>query len=78
MEIQGAKEDGYLTGLSYPDTLREIAPIVDKLLYGLQDKWVTPGSLYKEKITVAFLLLSISVTLCAVKKISEMNLASCI
>ncbi|KAI2644797.1 Paraneoplastic antigen-like protein 5 [Labeo rohita] len=48
MEIQGAKEDGYLTGLSYLDTSRGIAPIIDKLPYGLQDKWVTTGSCYKE------------------------------
>ncbi|XP_039534522.1 uncharacterized protein LOC120483523 [Pimephales promelas] len=48
MEIQGAKEDGYLTGLSYLDTSRGIAPIVEKLPYGLQDKWVTSGSWYKE------------------------------
>jgi len=38
MEIQGAKEDGYLTGLSYLDTSRGIAPVVEKLPYGLQDK----------------------------------------
>ncbi|GAA6111701.1 uncharacterized protein LOC125145101 [Tachysurus ichikawai] len=49
MEIQGAKEDGYLTGLSYLDTSRGIAPLVDKLPYGLQDKWVTSGSCYKEQ-----------------------------
>ncbi len=48
MEIQGAKEDGYLTGLSYLDTSRGIAPVVDKLPYGLQDKWVNSGSWYKE------------------------------
>nr|XP_021331373.1 uncharacterized protein LOC110439581 [Danio rerio] len=48
MEIQGAKEDGYLTSLLYLDTSRGIAPIVDKLPYGLQDKWVTSGSWYKE------------------------------
>lgn len=48
MEIQGAKEDGYLTGLLYLDTSRGIGPIVDKLPYGLQDKWVTSGSWYKE------------------------------
>ena len=47
-EIQGAKEDGYLTGLSYLDTSRGIAPIVDKLPYGLQEKWVSAGSRYKE------------------------------
>ncbi|KAL1280077.1 hypothetical protein QQF64_014677 [Cirrhinus molitorella] len=49
MEIQGAKADGYLTGLSYLDTSSGIAPIVDKLPYGLQDKWVTSGSWYKEQ-----------------------------
>lgn len=49
MEIQGAKDDGYLTGLSYLHTSRGIAPIVDKLPYGLQDKWVTSGSWYKEE-----------------------------
>lgn len=48
MEIQGAKEDGYLTGLSYLDTSRGIGPIVDKLPYGLQEKWVSSGSWYKE------------------------------
>ncbi len=49
MEIQGAKEDGYPPGLSYLDTSCGIAPIVDKLPYGLQDKWVTSGSWYKEE-----------------------------
>lgn len=49
MEIQGAKEDGYLSGLSYLDTSRGIGPIVDKLPYGLQDKWVSSGSWYKEE-----------------------------
>lgn len=48
MEIQGAKEDGYLTGLSYLDTSRGLRPIVDKLPYGLQEKWVSSGSWYKE------------------------------
>ena len=47
-EIQGAKEDGYLAGLSYLDTSRGIGPIVDKLPYGLQEKWVSAGSRYKE------------------------------
>ncbi|KAM9793507.1 uncharacterized protein ACBT44_017962 [Syngnathus typhle] len=47
-EIQGAKEDGYLPGLSYLDTSRGIGPIVDKLPYPLQDRWMTQGSNYKE------------------------------
>ena len=47
-EIQGAKEDGYLTSLSYLDTSRGIGPIVDKLPYRLEEKWVSAGSRYKE------------------------------
>lgn len=49
MEIQGAKEDGYLTGLSHLDTSRGIGSIVDKFPYGLQEKWVSAGSRYKEE-----------------------------
>ncbi|XP_070402814.1 uncharacterized protein [Nothobranchius furzeri] len=48
-EIQGAKEDGFLTGLTYLDTSRGIGPIVDKLPYGLQEKWVSSGSGFKEE-----------------------------
>lgn len=48
-EIQGAKEDGYLSGLSYLDTSRGIGPIVDKLPFGLQEKWMSSGSWYKEQ-----------------------------
>lgn len=47
-EIQGSKEDGYLPGLLYLDTPREIRPIVDKLPYGIQEKWMSLGSQYKE------------------------------
>ncbi|XP_060758870.1 uncharacterized protein LOC132869609 isoform X1 [Neoarius graeffei] len=48
-EIHGAKEDGYLPGLLYLDTSRGIGPIVDKLPYGLQEKWMSHGSQYKEE-----------------------------
>ncbi|XP_063761823.1 uncharacterized protein LOC134879300 [Eleginops maclovinus] len=48
MEVQCAKEDGYLPGLSYLDTTRGIEPIVTKLPYGLQEKWISAGSKYKE------------------------------
>lgn len=47
-EILGFKEDGYLTGLSYLDTSRGILPIVGKLPYALQEKWISAGSRYKE------------------------------
>ncbi|XP_057699488.1 collagen alpha-1(XI) chain-like isoform X2 [Corythoichthys intestinalis] len=49
MELEGAKEEGYLTGLSYLDTARGIGPIIEKLPYGLQDKWLSVGSKFKEE-----------------------------
>lgn len=48
MEIQGAREEGYLAGLAYLDTARGIGPIVDKLPHGLQEKWLSVGSKFKE------------------------------
>ena len=48
-EILGAKEDGYLTGLSYLDTSRGISPITEKLPFGLQEKWMSAGSRFKEE-----------------------------
>lgn len=48
-ELESAKEDCYLIGLSYLDTSRGIGPIVDKLPYGLHEKWVSVGSCYKEE-----------------------------
>lgn len=48
MEIQGAREEGYLTGLAYLDTARGIGPIVEKLPHGLQEKWLSVGSKFKE------------------------------
>lgn len=49
MEVQCAKEDGYLPALSYLDTARGIEPIVAKLPYGLQEKWMSAGSRHKEE-----------------------------
>lgn len=46
-EILGAKEDGYLTGLAFLDTSRGILPIVAKLPFGLQERWLSTGSKYK-------------------------------
>lgn len=54
MELEIAKEEGYLPGLGYLDTARGIQPIVEKLPYRLQDKWITLGSQYKEDHCVAF------------------------
>ncbi len=54
MEIESAKADGYLLGLSYLDTARGINPIVQKLPFNLQEKWLSHGAVYKEWYGVAF------------------------
>ncbi len=53
-EIQSAKAEGYLSGLSYLDTSRGVNPIVEKLPYHLQEKWIYQGSEYKRKYNVTF------------------------
>lgn len=53
-EIQSAKAEGYLSGLSYLDTSRGVNPIVEKLPYHLQEKWIYQGSEYKRKYKVTF------------------------
>lgn len=50
-ELEAAKEDGYLQGLSYLDTARGISPIVEKLPFHLQERWMTFGSKYRRTIT---------------------------
>lgn len=54
LEMEYSKEEGYLPGLAYLDTARGINPIVEKLPYGLQEKWITLGSRYKETHHVPF------------------------
>lgn len=49
MEVQCAKEDGYLPALSYLDTARGIEPIIANLPYGLQGEWISAGSKYKKQ-----------------------------
>lgn len=51
MELQSAKEDGYLPGLSFLDTARDISPIVEKLQHALQEKWISKGSRFKDEHT---------------------------
>ncbi|KAI4874288.1 hypothetical protein NFI96_026210, partial [Prochilodus magdalenae] len=53
-ELEAAKTQGYLPGLSYLDTARGVNPIVEKLPFGLQEKWLAQGSLYKEQYHVSF------------------------
>ena len=53
-ELDIAKKDGYLPGLSYLDTARGVQPIVEKLPLYLQDKWLSQGCKYKREHHVAF------------------------
>ena len=54
MELEAAKVDGDLPGLTYLDTARGINPIVQKLPYNLQERWVSDGSRFKEEYNVPF------------------------
>ncbi|XP_041417427.1 uncharacterized protein LOC121393319 [Xenopus laevis] len=54
MELELAKADPRLSGLSYLDTAHGVNPVVLKLPYGLQEKWATVGSKYKKQYNVSF------------------------
>ncbi|XP_057684651.1 uncharacterized protein LOC130910980 [Corythoichthys intestinalis] len=54
LELEAAKLDGYLSGMSYLDTSRGIQPIVDKLPYNIQEKWMAYGSKYKRDHGASF------------------------
>ncbi|XP_032416936.1 uncharacterized protein LOC116718815 [Xiphophorus hellerii] len=54
LEIDSAKSEGYIPGLLYLDTARGIHPVVDKLPFGVQEKWMNHGTKYKEKHSVSF------------------------
>ncbi|XP_073772958.1 uncharacterized protein [Danio rerio] len=54
MEIEAAKADGYLAGLTYLDTAKGINPIIQKLPFNLQEKWLSYGAGYKERYGVSF------------------------
>ena len=54
LEVEAAKSSGQLAGLSYLDTAMGVKPIIEKLPYGLQEKWIVQGSKYKEENKVSF------------------------
>ncbi|XP_067279206.1 uncharacterized protein [Pseudorasbora parva] len=54
LELECAKIEGYLPGLAYLDTAHGLKPIVEKLPYSLQERWVTEGFRYKEEYRVLF------------------------
>ncbi|XP_033991975.1 uncharacterized protein LOC117487461 [Trematomus bernacchii] len=54
LELEAAKRDGSLPGLSYLDTSRGVKPIIEKLPYNIQEKWISYGSRYKRDHHVSF------------------------
>ncbi|KAM7281667.1 uncharacterized protein ISCGN_006482 [Ixodes scapularis] len=54
LELEAAKADPHLTGLSYLDTARGANPIAEKLPHRLQETWISKGSRYKEDHHVSF------------------------
>ncbi|XP_063749732.1 uncharacterized protein LOC134871071 [Eleginops maclovinus] len=54
LELQAAKNEGYLPGLSFLDTSRGINPIVEKLPNNLQEAWIKQGSRYKKEHNALF------------------------
>ncbi|XP_026036546.1 uncharacterized protein LOC113029762 [Astatotilapia calliptera] len=54
LELEAAKNEGYLPGLSFLDTPRGINPIVEKLPHTLQESWIKQGSKYKKEHRVHY------------------------
>ncbi|KAI2647747.1 4-hydroxy-tetrahydrodipicolinate synthase [Labeo rohita] len=54
LELECAKSERYLPGLAYLDTAHGLKPIVEKLPYSLQERWITEGFRYEEEHNVPF------------------------
>lgn len=54
MELQAAKAEGDLPGLAFLDTPRGVNPVVLKLPFRLQEKWVLAGTAYKRQYQVNY------------------------
>ena len=54
MELQAAKADGDLPGLSFLDTTRGVNPIAQKLPFRLQEKWASVGASFKRQNRVPY------------------------
>lgn len=52
--MQCAKAEGDLPGLSFLNTARGVNPIVQKLPFNLQEKWISVGANYKTKHRVSY------------------------
>ena len=53
-ELQAAKDDGDLPGLTLLDTARGLRPIVEKLPPPMQEQWTSYGAAYKRRNHVPF------------------------
>lgn len=49
LELEAARADGFLPGLTHLNTSRGVNPIVQKLPLYPQEKWITLGAQYKEQ-----------------------------
>ncbi len=54
LELESAKTGGHLPGLAIIDTARGVNPIIEKLPFNLQERWITHGAKYKENHRVSF------------------------
>lgn len=54
LELQAAKQNRYLPGLSHLDTAHGVNPILTKLPYNLQEKWVSVASRFKRDHGVSY------------------------
>ncbi|XP_014829410.1 PREDICTED: uncharacterized protein LOC106907997 [Poecilia mexicana] len=62
MELDAAKAEGDLPGLSYLDTPRGVHAVAQKLPYSIQEKWLSHGSSYKQLHCVPFPPFSVFVS----------------
>ncbi|XP_027897195.1 uncharacterized protein LOC114159423 [Xiphophorus couchianus] len=62
MELDAAKTEGDLPGLSYLDTPRGVHAVAQKLPYSIQEKWLSHGSSYKQLHCVPFPPFSVFVS----------------
>lgn len=54
MKLESAKDEGDLPGLSFLDTARGVNTIVQKLPFGLQEKWASVGASYKQQYHIPY------------------------
>ncbi|XP_060782945.1 uncharacterized protein LOC132890172 [Neoarius graeffei] len=64
MELESAKAEGDLPGLSFLDTAKGVNPIVQKLPFSLQERWASVGVSYKWQHCVSYPPLYLLCSLC--------------